>query len=106
MLLQMRNMNRLKDWVFRIEELDHGEYDSQAYVTMDREKKVATFHVWLEAERLPSLLAHEVAHVMLADLSFFACQGATIKEMELWSLMEERLCNQIGALIEYADASV
>ena len=44
-------------------------------------------------------MCHELLHLLLSDLEFIACNGASIEKMELYSRFQERVISElVGAI--------
>lgn len=95
----MREVYRLTDWYISLEAIEGEDWDSNAYVTFDREEKRATIHY------APNVTArdirHEMTHVLLHDLVYLASNGRTVEMMDMVSLVEERLCNVLADVADY-----
>lgn len=96
-ILNVRRLLRIEDWVIREDLLPGGKWDSEAYVTMDREHKIATLHMTEAATR--EQVAHEMVHVMLHDMAYVASEGASVDRMTFYNMLEERACNIIAPLL-------
>lgn len=87
---------RLDDWT--ISTVPTTEVDD-AHVALNREERLATLSYNPENDDAMFYVAHEMVHVMLSDMDFLACNGRSIDIMEMYNMLEERVCNVIGALL-------
>ena len=84
---------RIEDWKVELAEKPALE---SAWVSTDREQRIATIFYNPDAALLKYYIAHELAHVMLVELAYLACDGRTPDLMNAFSYLEERVCNTIA----------
>ena len=100
LVLTIRGQLRLGDWFI---ELTPDPEQRDAHVVIEREHQRADIRFNPEAENLPHLIAHEMVHVLLADMDFIAMNGRSIEVMELYNLQEERVCNKLASILANLD---
>lgn len=82
-----------------------GDFDEslgeEAYIVKQDDERTATVYISPDAaeSRARFLLAHELVHVVLADLEFIACNNRSIDIMEVYHRELERVCNTFARLI-------
>ena len=96
-VLQVRQVLRLEDWVITLEEDDsilHG------YVSFERETKRAA--ILYNPETITAFhIRHEMFHILMYDMSFLASNGRSVEVMEMYNLFEERVCNILAEAIDF-----
>jgi Zn-dependent peptidase ImmA (M78 family) len=94
----------LADWTFVLVE-DAEVKDARVVTDLEHRKATIHYNAWLPIRSRRTNLAHEIAHVLLADMDFVACNGRSIDLMEVYNMHEERVCNVIARLLLRNDGS-
>lgn len=96
---RLRGRLRLDEWGVEVVAFDRAT--EPAKVIIEREKLQAVF--WYDGEIDPPdmrrHLAHEVLHLLFADMDFVACNGRSVDIMEIYNLFEERACNALSEIL-------
>jgi hypothetical protein len=92
---------RLLDWDIDLswqmpEVVPAGHTD--AYVTTNLENQQATIYLGPVRgdDKIKHLIQHELAHILLADMAYVACNGRSVDIMEVYNMLEERVCNALA----------
>ena len=93
----------LSDWGIRVGDPERFDYDlcEEGYIIRQDDEKVATVYVHPGADRWQAerIVCHELLHLLLSDLEFIACNGASIEKMELYTRFQERVISElVGAI--------
>lgn len=97
----------LSDWDIRVGDPAMFDYTlcEEGYIIRQDDERVATIYVHPEADRwqINRIVVHEMLHIVLSDMEFVACNGATIDEMELYQRFQERAIGQLTSAISGID---
>lgn len=89
----------LDEWSVRVGEPGEFRYQNceKAYVLHDDTEYMATVHVDPDTEReaLSSLVCHELLHLLMVDMQFAACTGASTETMDQYERAQERVINRL-----------
>lgn len=93
----------LSDWDIRVGDPDRFDYDlcEEGYIIRQDDERVATLYVHPEADiwQIERIVCHELLHVLLSDMEFIACNGASVETMEMYSRFQERaISSLVGAI--------
>ena len=97
LVIALRGALRLEDWVIRLSA--DSEQDT-AFTVIMREEKIATI-LYNEESITPFYIRHEVLHILFADMEFLASNGRGVDIMEMYNLLEERVCNTLADALDY-----
>lgn len=93
----------LDGWDIRVSDPERFDYDlcEEGYIIRQDDERVATIYVHPGADRWQTerIVCHELLHLLLSDLEFIACNGASIETMELYQRFQERAIGDlVGAI--------